>query len=163
MCLEFDWIPTLEQNSISFMILFELCQTVKSDWNCIQLDWQFVAPSCTSAPAAFPLQHLQQASTSAEGTTQGKSTVLLFTFHPCSPLTHGCYRSELSTNQLSTHICSMSTVCLLFSVLVSPRIKEWTLRGLNQPVISRRTDCLFFHCLCPSDKQAWVLTYDPFN
>lgn len=47
-----------------------------------------------------------------EGTTPGKPTVLLFTFHPLSPLTHGCYRSKLSTNQLSTHICPMSTVCL---------------------------------------------------
>lgn len=114
-----------------------------------------------SAPAAFPLEHLQQACTSAEGMTQGKPTVLLFTFHPYSPLTHGCYRSELSTNQLSAHICPMSTVCLLFSALVSERRKGWTLWGLNQAVISR-TDCLFFHCLCPSDKQAWVLTYDPF-
>lgn len=114
-----------------------------------------------SAPATSPLEHLQQACTSAEGTTQGKPTVLLFTFHPCSPLTHGCYRSELSTNQLSAHICPMSTVCLSFSVLVSARRKGRTLRGLNQAVISR-TDCLFFHCLCPSDKQAWVLTYDPF-
>lgn len=58
---------------------------------------------------SFPLEHLQQACTSAEGMTQGKPTVLLFTFHPYSPLTHGCYRSELSTNQLSAHICPMST------------------------------------------------------
>lgn len=108
-------------------------------------------PSSTSAAA-----------TSAEVMTQGKPTVLLFTVHPYSPLTHGCYQSELSTNQLSTHICPMSTVCLLFSLLVMPCRREWTLWRLNQAVISR-TACLFFHCLCLSDKQAWVLTYDPFN
>ncbi len=123
---------------------------------------QFCPIMHLSASAAFRLQHLHQASTSAEGMTQGKPTVLLFTFHPYSPLTHGCYRSELSTNQLSAHIFLTSTVCMLFSVLASLHRKEWTLWGLNQAVISR-TDCLFFHCRCPKDKQAWVLIYDPFN
>lgn len=61
----------------------------------------------------------------------GKPTVLLFTFHPRSPLTHGCYRSELSTNQLSARICPTPTVCLLFSALVSARGHGWTLWGLK--------------------------------
>lgn len=34
--------------------------------------------------------------------------------------------------------------------------------GLNQAIISR-TDCLFFHRLCPSDKQDRAATYDPFH
>lgn len=98
---------------ITFWILFKLDQEARRDFSHVQVKPTIPAPIFhLSALPAFPPQHLQQASTSAEGMTQGKPTVLLFTFHPRSPLTHGCYRSELSTNQLSTHIFSVSTVCV---------------------------------------------------
>lgn len=88
----------------------------------------------------------------------GKPPVLLFTFHPYSPLTHGCYPSEQSTNQLWPRMGPAWTVCLLLAALVSALGK----RGWNQVLISR-TDCLFFHCLCPSDEQGRALTHDPFH
>lgn len=155
-----DRISTFWPDLISFLISFEFAQT----WNCIHaVRCTVLVLQCTSLLQRLSLLNIcSSPAPLREGMTQGKPTVLLFTFHPHSPLTHGCYPSELSTNQLSAHICPMSIVSLLFSVLESVRRKEWAVWGLNQAVISR-TDCLFFHCLCPSDKQAWVLTYDPFN
>lgn len=63
-----------------------------------------------SAPAAFPPpQHLQRGLHLCWGHDTREAYSITFHF---SPLTHGCYQSERSTNQLSTHISSASTVCL---------------------------------------------------
>lgn len=70
----------------------------------------------------------------------------------------GCHPSEQSTNQLWARMGPTWTVRLLFAALVSA-LGKW---GLNQVLISR-TDCLFFHCLRPSDEQGRALTHDPFH
>lgn len=127
--------------------LFNLCN-FKANRNC----------KCYSTPLQTFSSWTYAAEFAKATTHGGKPTVLLFTFHQHSPLSHGCYPSEQSTNQLWECMGPVWTVCLLLAVLVSTLGK----RGLNQVLISR-TDCLFFHYLCPSDEHGWALTHDPFH
>lgn len=129
---------------------FRVC----SDWNCIQVVTRMLALYCTSLLQLVNICSRPAPPQRAPHKGNLQYYFSLFTRHHLWLM--GVTGVELSTNQLSAHIG------VLFSARVSARGKEWTLWGLNQAVISR-TDCLFFHYLCPSDKQAWVLTYDPFH